>query len=578
MKLKKIKVICENCKSGGERAFLLDQGTSLLDLSARLGGGEPNRWLAAYVNNQIRELSYNLFEPSTVRFIDITHFEGSRVYERTLFFVLNKAVHDLWPGRKFFVKHSVSRGFYSEVSDCETVTAEMIEQIKTRVSEIIAADLPIEQSKVLYDEARERYARLGYDDKIALLETRPRLYVSLYTLGDEKEKTAEKSTENGAENDIVGYFYGALAPSTGYLGLYELRPYYKGMHISVPRRTDPSVLNKMVPQQKMFDVFAEYNAWVSIMGVSNIGQLNTRIQRGEASDLIKVAESFHEKKFASIADTIYEASVLRGTRVVLLSGPSSSGKTTTAKRLGIQLRVLGLTPVLISLDDYFVERDKTPRDENGEYDYEAFDAIDHATFNDHLRRLVAGESVAVPRYDFITGKRQWHENPLRLDERSILLVEGIHALNPRLTASLADDLKFRVYLSALTSIAMDNLSRIPTTDNRLIRRMVRDSVNRGSDASATLKRWQSVRRGEEKYIFPFQENADVMFNSSLFYELPVLKSYVVPLLRSVPDNIPEYGEAQRLLKLLDFFVTIPPDEIPPTSILREFIGDSSFKY
>ncbi len=554
-KSKKIRIICEN--TGTE--LRVEQGMSLSEVAAGIEGTRP--WLAAYVNNKIKELSYTLYEPASVRFIDITHFEGHRVYERTLFFVLNKAVHDLWPGRRFYVKHSVSRGFYSEISDCEAVTPEMIEQIKVRVTEIIAADMPIERDKVLYEEARESYARLGYDDKIALLETRPRLYVSLYTLGD-----------------TVGYFYGALAPSTGYLGLYELRPYYKGMHIAVPKRTDPQTLNKMVPQQKMFDVFAEYNGWVSIMGVSNIGQLNTRIHAGETSDLIKVAESFHEKKLASIADSIYEANLLRGTRIVLMSGPSSSGKTTTAKRLGIQLRVLGLTPVLISLDDYFVDRSQTPRDANGEYDYEAFDAIDHATFNEHLRRLVAGESVEIPRYDFITGQRQWHDNPLRLDERSILLVEGIHALNPRLTESLDDNLKFRIYLSALTSIAMDNLSRIPTTDNRLIRRMVRDSVTRGADASATLKRWQSVRRGEEKYIFPYQENADVMFNSSLFYELPVLKSYVVPLLRSVPNTIPEYGEAQRLLKLLDFFVSIPPDEIPPTSILREFIGGSSFKY
>ncbi len=471
MKVKKIRIICENDGGdglkNGKRELLFEQGTSLLEVAAVLNGERPGRWLAAYVNNKIKELSYTLFEPASVRFIDITHFEGHRVYERTLFFVLNKAVHDLWPECKFYVKHSVSRGFYSEISGCETVTPEMIERIKERADEIIAADLPIERNKVLYEEARESYARLGYDDKIALLETRPRLYVSLYTLGD-----------------TVGYFYGALAPSTGYIGLYDLRPYYKGMYIAVPKRTDPAVLNKMVAQQKMFDVFAEYNAWVAIVGVSNIGQLNTRIQGGELSDLIKVAESFHEKKLASIADTIYEANLLKGTRIVLMSGPSSSGKTTTAKRLGIQLRVLGLTPVLISLDDYFVERDKTPRDAAGEYDYEAFDAIDHATFNDHLRRLVAGESVAVPRYDFITGQRQWHENPLQLDERSILLVEGIHALNPALTDSLDDDLKFRIYLSALTSIAMDNLSRIPTTDNRLIRRMVRDSVTRG--ASETL--------------------------------------------------------------------------------------------
>jgi uridine kinase len=565
MKGKKIRIICEN--TGTE--VYVERGTSLLEVAEKLTEPNPtekptdtpHRWIAAYVNNKVKELTHTLYEPASVRFVDITHFEGHRVYERTLFFVLNKAIHDLWPERKFRVKHSVSRGFYSEISDIDAVTPEMIAQIKARVEEIIAADTPIERDMVLYEEARESYARLHYDDKIALLETRPRLYVSLYTLGD-----------------TVGYFYGALAPSAGYLNLYDLRPYYKGMYIAVPKRTDPSELNHMVLQQKMFDVFAEYNEWTSIVGVANIGQLNTRIHGGETSDLIKVAESFHEKKLASIADTIHEANRTKGTRLVLMSGPSSSGKTTTAKRLGIQLRVLGLTPVLVSLDDYFVDREKTPRDAAGDYDYESFEAIDHTTFNDHLRRLVAGESVGVPRYDFITGRRQWHENPLQLDERSILIVEGIHALNPRLTDSLPDDLKFRIYLSALTSIAMDNLSRIPTTDNRLIRRMVRDSLTRGSDASATLKRWQSVRRGEEKWIFPYQENADVMFNSSLFYELPVLKSYVVPLLRSVPNTISEYGEAQRLLKLLDFFVSIPPDEIPPTSILREFIGGSSFKY
>jgi uridine kinase len=378
------------------REVLVERGVTLLEVAGLVAGeadektGKTGRWLAAYVNNKVQELSYSLYEPASVRFIDITHFEGHRVYERTLFFVLGKAVHDLWPERKFYIKHSVSRGFYSEISECETVTPEMIERIRARVAEIIAADLPIERDKVLYDEARQSYARLGYDDKIALLETRPRLYVSLYTL-----------------DDTVGYFYGALAPSTGYIGLYDLRPYYKGMYIAVPKRTDPSTLNKMVPQQKMFDVFAEYNEWVAIIGVANIGQLNTRIQCGEGSDLIKMAESFHEKKLASIADTIYEANLLRGTKVVLMSGPSSSGKTTTAKRLGIQLRVLGLTPVLISLDDYFVEREKTPRDPaTGDYDYEAFDAIDHATFNDHLRRLIEGESIDVPRYDFITGHRK----------------------------------------------------------------------------------------------------------------------------------------------------------------------------
>ncbi|MDR2894630.1 MAG: nucleoside kinase [Alistipes sp.] len=551
---RKIGIICEQ---GG--TLSVAAGTSLAELAQTPGLRLTGRPLAACVNNKVRELSYALYEPATVRFIDITHFEGHRVYERTLFFVLNMAVRDLWPERRFYIRHSVSRGFYSEISGCEAVTPEMIEAIKRRVDEIVDADMPIERTRVPADEARARYEQLGDDDKIALLETRPRLYATLYTLGD-----------------TAGYFYGAPAPSTGYITLYDLRPYYKGMFIAVPRRTRPEELNEMVPQQKMFDVFAEHNRRVAIMGVPDIGRLNARIQRGEASDLIKVAESLHEKKLASIADAISEAHDTRGARVVLMSGPSSSGKTTPAKRLGIQLRVLGFTPAMISLDDYFVEREKTPRDADGEYDYEAFDAIDHATFNDHLERLLAGEAVDVPRYNFVTGLRERGE-PLKLGERSILIVEGIHALNPTLAAGLTDGMKFSIYLSALTSIAMDNLSRIPTTDNRLIRRMVRDSLTRGAYASATLRRWQSVRRGEERWIFPFQERADVMFNSSLFYELPVLKDRVVPLLRGVPDTIEEYGEARRLLKLLDFFDTIPADEIPPTSILREFIGGSSFK-
>ncbi|MDR2891282.1 MAG: nucleoside kinase [Alistipes sp.] len=570
MKSKLIRIICEN----DGREMMVEVGTSLLEIAASLGTGAPEpgggtkkdgtqgaRPLAACVNNNVKELGYVVFEPVSVRFIDITHFEGHRVYERTLFFALSKAVHDLWPGSKFRIKHSVSRGFYSEISGFDEVTPGMIAQIKERMAQLIAADLPIEKGRVLYEEAREKYAALDYDDKITLLETRPRLYVSLYTLGD-----------------VVGYFYGALAPSTGYVGLYDLRPYHNGMYIAVPRRTDPDKLYTMVPQHKMMEVFAEHNAWVSVMGVPDIGRLNRRIQEGEASDLIKVAESFHEKKLSAIADAVLTAHREKGTRLILLSGPSSSGKTTTAKRLGIQLQVSGLRPVMISLDDYFVDREKTPLDEAGEYDYESFEAIDHRRFNDDLGRLLKGESVVIPRYDFITGKRMWHDSPLELNERSVLIVEGIHALNPRLTDTLPDDARFRVYVSALTSIGMDNLSRIPTTDNRLVRRMVRDSVTRGADASATLRRWQSVRRGEEKHIFPYQEQADAMFNSSLFYELPVLKDYVVPLLRSVPNNIPEYAEARRLLKLMDFFVAIPPAEIPPTSILREFIGGGSFKY
>lgn len=552
-----IKIICENCGS----ELLVNMGTSLSEVIDMLALKNDHPFLAAYVNNRVKELSYKIYTPISIRFIDITHFEGTRVYQRTLFFIMQKAVHDLYPDAAFSIKHSVSKGFYCEIAGHDQLSADEVECIKARMDDIIDQDIPIVRERVLSSEAEEIYAQLGFEDKIALLHTRPRMYVDIYRMAD-----------------MAGYFYGALAPSTSYIHLFDIRPYYNGLHLAVPRRTDPDKLENIVPQDKMFDIFKEYKEWVSVMGVSNIGSLNGKILAGESSDLIKVAEAFHEKKLAGIADSIYEANVERGARIVLISGPSSSGKTTFAKRLGIELRILGLRPVMVSLDDYFVDRENTPRDEKGDYDYEALEAIDLQLFNTQLQQLMNGESVTIPRYDFISGTRQWHSEPLQLDERSILVIEGIHGLNPQLTSSIDDRLKFRIYISALTSISMDDLSRIPTTDNRLLRRITRDYYTRGSNAEASLKRWGSVRRGEDKYIFPYQENADVMFNSSLFYEISVLRQYVEPMLREVPDVVPEYAEARRLLKFLDNFTQIPSDEIPPTSILREFIGGSSFRY
>lgn len=552
-----IKIICENCGS----ELLVNMGTSLSEVIDMLALKNDHPFLAAYVNNRVKELSYKIYTPISIRFIDITHFEGTRVYQRTLFFIMQKAVHDLYPDAAFSIKHSVSKGFYCEIAGHDQLSADEVECIKARMDDIIDQDIPIVRERVLSSEAEEIYAQLGFEDKIALLHTRPRMYVDIYRMAD-----------------MAGYFYGALAPSTSYIHLFDIRPYYNGLHLAVPRRTDPDKLENIVPQDKMFDIFKEYKEWVSVMGVSNIGSLNGKILAGESSDLIKVAEAFHEKKLAGIADSIYEANVERGARIVLISGPSSSGKTTFAKRLGIELRILGLRPVMVSLDDYFVDRENTPRDEKGDYDYEALEAIDLQLFNTQLQQLMDGESVTIPRYDFISGTRQWHSELLQLDERSILVIEGIHGLNPQLTSSIDDRLKFRIYISALTSISMDDLSRIPTTDNRLLRRITRDYYTRGSNAEASLKRWGSVRRGEDKYIFPYQENADVMFNSSLFYEISVLRQYVEPMLREVPDVVPEYAEARRLLKFLDNFTQIPSDEIPPTSILREFIGGSSFKY
>ena len=552
-----IKVICENL--GNE--LDIPMGTSLLEISRRLTSG-PHPFLAAFVNNRVKELNYKIYTPVTIRFIDITSFAGIRVYQRTSWFILQKAVRDLYPGQTLHIRHSMGQsGFYCEIEGIDPLTREATAALEERMRAIVAADLPIIRTKVLTEEVRARYAEQGFDDKIALLDTRPRLYSELYTLGD-----------------LPGYFYGSLAPSTGYITRFGIEPYYRGFYLALPLRTSPDELHKHVSQEKMFGIFREYQSWVALMGVPTIGAVNARALAGDAGGMIKIAEAFHERKFAEVADAIQEAHRTHGVRMVLISGPSSSGKTTSAKRLGLQLGVLGLHPVMISLDDYFVEREKTPRDENGQYDYEALEAIDLELFNDHLHRLLQGESVDIPRYDFITGRRTQHDTPLTLDERSILIIEGIHGLNPRLTPSVPDAVKFKIYISCFTSVAMDNLSRIATTDNRLLRRLTRDYRQRGADALQTLSRWASVRRGEERHIFPYQENADVMFNSSLFYEISALRPFAEKILREVPDTVPEFDEARRMLKFLDNFIPIPSDEIPPTSILREFIGGSSFKY
>ncbi len=553
-----LPVICENAGRTIEVAL----GTPLLEVERQLRLDGPHPFLAAYVNNRIKELNYRIYKPVTVRFIDITSFEGIRVYQRTISFILQKAVRELFPDRTLYIRHSLgASGFYCEISGFGPIPAEHLDAIKARMRGIIDRNLPIQGVKMLTDTARKIYEGFGMADKIALLDSRPRLYSKIYTI-----------------DSLPGYFYGALTPSTGYTPQFDLHPYYNGFFIALPLRTDPTRLHQSVHQEKMFDVFHQYQSWVEIMGVPTVGQLNSKVLAGDASELIKIAEAFHENKLAQVAGCVAEANRERGVRLVLISGPSSSGKTTFAKRLGVQLRVLGLNPVLISLDDYFVDREKTPRDENGEYDYEALEAIDLEQFNDHLKRLERGESVDIPRYDFISGTRQWHDNPLQLDERSVLIVEGIHGLNPALTPGVPESRKFKIYVSCFTSVALDNVSRIATSDNRLLRRLTRDYRTRGNDALSTLARWESVRRGEEKHIFPYQENADVMFNSSLFYEISVLRRFAEPILREVPDTVPEYGEAKRMLKFLDNFIPISPEEIPPTSLLREFIGGSSFKY
>ena len=542
-------------------AIDVEMGTSLAEVLNKADFARPYPILVARVNNRYKGLNYRIYKPVTVEFLDVRHYEGYRVYQRTLSFVMQVAATELFPERKLRIRHSLGSGFYAEFESCIVPTCEELALLKARMTEIVERDLPITREKRLSEEVAEEYERYNFDDRLELVKTRPHLYRTINHLCG-----------------MPGYFYGALAPSTGYVRYFDIAPYYNGIYVALPEREHPESVSTEIALDKMFDIFHEYQQWIDIMGVSTVGELNRRVMEGDASELIKIAEAFHELKIAQIARSIAQANEERGTHLVLISGPSSSGKTTFSKRLGVQLRVRGYDPVLIALDDYYVDRDKTPLDEHGKPDFEALEAIDLAALNDHLQRLAAGESVDVPRYDFITGKRQWHEKPLKLTDRSILIMEGIHALNPRLTPSISEGSKFKIYISCFTSVAMDNFSRIPTTDNRMLRRTIRDHATRGNNALRTLEMWPSVRRGEERHIFPYQENADVMFNSSLFYELSVLRAIAEPILSEVPDTAPEYAEAKRMLRFLDNFVPIAPDEIPPTSLLREFIGGSSFKY
>lgn len=552
-----IKVYCENTDSHIE----VEMGTPLLDIVGTLSLASDRPILAAYVNNRIKELHYRVYTPISLRLVDITHFEGHRVYQRTVLFLLQRAIRALYPSHTLHVRHSVGAGIYCDVDGKSGFTAEECAAIAEQVRSIAAENNPIVRRKEPTVDVVAAFERAGYPDKAALLRSRPRLYSNIYYMGE-----------------CIGYFFGALAPSSGYVDCFDVISYGEGFLVVLPDRSNPTEVGRVPQAAKMAGLFHQFHEWMDVVGVPTIGDLNSRVLQGDASELIKIAEAVHSRQFSRVGDLIYEAHHERGTKVVLISGPSSSGKTTSAKRIGIQLRVLGLHPVLISLDDYFVNREDTPRDENGDYDYEALEAIDLPQLNDHLRRLIAGESVEIPRYDFITGTRQWHEKPLRLDERSILIMEGIHGLNPRLTPALSDDVTFKIYLSCFTSAAMDNTTRIHTTDNRLLRRITRDYRTRGNSAYDTIARWQSVRRGEERHIFPYQENADVMINTSLFYEIGVLRPIIEPILREIPDTVPEYGEAHRLLAFLDNFTPVEPEEIPPTSILREFIGGSSFKY
>lgn len=555
MVMKKNRCVVRCVNTGKE--IVVVPGTTVKELLEYLPLEDKKKYISAYVNNKSKDLNYVIDDNLTVKYIDASHFEGSRVYRRTLIFMLWKAVHELYADVKLKVQFSVGVGAYFELEGVDN-TKNLSSQIKKKIREYIDADIDIEREMMHIDDIIEVFTKTQQKDKLELMESLKHLYYVINTMGESK-----------------GYFYGTLAASTSQINLFNIEQFYNGYVIILPERTNPNELEESPKNRKMYDVFADHKRWMKILDVATIGQLNKKIQEGNAPDLIKIGEALHEKQLSMLADKIadeYE----KGVRVVLISGPSSSGKTTSSYRLSIQLRVLGLEPVIIGMDNYFVDRTRTPLDEKGRYDYECLEAIDVTFFNEQINELIGGKEVDIPSYDFVSGTRKFIDNKLKLKSNSIIVIEGIHALNPKATESISRDKMYKLYVSAMTSLSMDNTSYISTTDNRLIRRIVRDYQFRGCSALDTIKRWGSVRTGEEKYIFPYQSEADYQFNSALFFEIGVLKPYVEPLLRDVPPNAEEYSEASRLLTMLDYFTPIPTDIVPSTSLLKEFTGGSGF--
>ena len=513
---------------------------------------------SARVNNKIEGMHYRVFNHKDVEFLDITSSSGNRCYTRSLFFVLCKAAHDLYPNCKVWIDIPVSNGYYVYLDIERPVTLDDAGAIRRRMQEIIDAALPIHRHETTTEEAIQMFKELNQWSKVKLLDSTGRLYTTYYDIDGYKD-----------------YYYGALLTNTSQLYLFGLEKYYDGLLLRLPSPKHPDELGEMTHQDKMFGIFKEHHQWQDILGLRTIGDLNEIVKQNHFSELIMISEALQEKKIARIADEIKRRSNLR---LVLIAGPSSSGKTTTCKRLSVQLAVNGIKPIGISLDDYFLDRDKTPRDEKGDYDFENLHALNLPLLNEQLTALFRGDEVELPRYDFPTGTSHKSGRKLRLNENEILVVEGIHALNPELTSQIPEEQIFRIYASALTTILLDNHNYIPTTDNRLLRRIIRDHKYRAVTAQETIRRWPSVRAGENKWIFPFQENADAMFNTAMLFELAVIKSQAEPLLEQVPENCPEHAEAYRLLKFLHYIKPIPETQIPPTSLIREFLGGSSFKY
>ena len=549
-----INIRCKNNK----KTLKVSIGSTLSEIFSQLDLHMEYGPVSAKVNNKVEGMHYRVYKQKDIEFLDLHSSSGIRAYTRTLFFILCKAAHELFPGCKVAIDIPVSNGYYVDLDLGRSVTPDDVSAIRQRMQKIIDAKMPIHRYEATTEEAMEMFREVGSISKVNLLESSGRLYTTYYDLDGYKD-----------------YYYGTLLINTGDIHLFGLEFYYDGLLLRIPSQENPSQLGTFIRQDKMFEIFKEHHRWQDVLGLRTIGDLNKAITNGLSSKLIQISEALQEKKIARIADEIAQR---KGIKIVLIAGPSSSGKTTTCKRLSVQLAVNGLYPIGISLDDYFLDRDLTPRDENGDYDFEHLHSLNIPLLNEQMNALLQGEEVELPRYNFQKGKSEWSGKKLKLEGNEILVIEGIHALNPELTSEIPENQIYRVYASALTTILLDNHNYVPTTDNRLLRRIIRDHKYRGVTAQETIRRWPSVRRGENRWIFPFQENADAMFNTAMLFELAVIKRQAEPLLEQVTENCEEYAEAYRLLKFLRYIKPIPEDQIPPTSLLREFLGGSSFEY
>ena len=555
-----VKIICRNTN----QTLDVTVGSTLEEVFQQTGLTMDFGPVSAKVNNKVEGMHYRIYKQKTIEFLDLRSSSGIRTYTRTLFFVLCKAAHDLWPQCRVMIDIPISNGYYVDIERKDEqgnkieITPDDIAELRERMTAIIAADHSVHRYEATTEEAIEMFRKEGSMSKVKLLEYSGRLYTTYYDLDGYKD-----------------YYYGSLLASTGKLHLFGLEYYYNGILLRIPSRDNPAKLGAFIRQDKMFDIFQEHHKWQEILRVRTVGDLNAAIEHGHTNSLIQISEALQEKKIAMIADEIAHR---KGVRMVLIAGPSSSGKTTTCKRLSVQLAVNGIQPIGISLDDYFLDREQTPLDENGDYDFEHLHALNIPLLNEQMNALFRGEEVELPRYNFQKGKSERSGKKLKLKGNEILVVEGIHALNPELTAQIPDEQIYRIYASALTTILLDSHNYIPTTDNRLLRRIIRDHKYRGVSAKDTIHRWPSVRKGENRWISPFQENADGMFNSAMLFELAVIKKQAEPLLEEVSENCEEHAEAYRLLKFLRYIKPIPEDQIPPTSLLREFLGGSSFNY